>query len=729
MKLLRLFPLELGRLLHSRMTWLIVLLTVISPAVGLVLYKPAIASTMLSMYLANPALAGGAAGGILFGLLTVYELDRAGRSRVEVLTNAVVSPLAAALVRLPALLAAAGLALVLTMLVWLPISCGLIGSVFDGGDYVLVYLLFMGLALPLAILAASAAYQYTRRADLSLVLFAAFAALSLTVWADNWQLCWLNPCVWALSDDFSNFRIFRSVAWMRLTWLAALAGIWTVSYLCIRQYGKGLPGSLARSVRRAHRPIIALSLLACSGFAYAAQPLVDRSNPDQTVMDFYQVPYAENVVCTSRSAQVFPDTTAGTVSGTAAYRFRNTSGQAWTAAFGVNPGYTISNVRVNGAEVPFSVSDYQEYNEAMLEVALPSDREIELTMDYGGFPRENRNVSIMQGGTEISSEYLCLENAGLSPRLINVLPGENGYPTTIEITLPASMSVIPFGASKAEVIAEQTDGTKTWRYDSNSAGGILYAGDYIRQDIQAGGMDIEFYYGRKHQAVMEAAGAAEAVKSVVDYCTAHYGMLSFGSGDTLKLIQSRVTGGGYAANGASLLDEADFTADNLSDTGKGGGAGEVMIHELVHQWWGLGNMFDASDESSPWSAEGLTVYTTYRIVKERYGPSYAQEHYVDQWQQAVDNYYLNFYVRNPDYLEALPEEERLEISNSLRYVRQYCEMPLKILKAEQLVGGEEAMDRILRGLFNRELDPMYPYLTYQDFLNACGLTEEDLNLA
>ena len=56
-------------------------------------------------------------------------------------------------------------------------------------------------------------------------------------------------------------------------------------------------------------------------------------------------------------------------------------------------------------------------------------------------------------------------------------------------------------------------------------------------------------------------------------------------------------------------------------------------------------------------------------------------------------------------------------------------MPLKILKAEQLAGGEEAMDQILHDLFNRELDPMYPYLTYQDFLNACGLTEEDLNLA
>ena len=67
-------------------------------------------------------------------------------------------------------------------------GCGLIGSVFDGGDYVLAYLLFMGLALPLSILAASAAYQYTRRADLSLVLFAAFAALSLTVCAATGQL-------------------------------------------------------------------------------------------------------------------------------------------------------------------------------------------------------------------------------------------------------------------------------------------------------------------------------------------------------------------------------------------------------------------------------------------------------------------------------------------------------------------------------------------------------------
>ena len=75
----------------------------------------------------------------------------------------------------------------------------------------------------------------------------------------------------------------------------------------------------------------------------------------------------------------------------------------------------------------------------------------------------------------------------------------------------------------------------------------------------------------------------------------------------------------------------------------------------------------------------------------------------------------------------LPEDKQLKITGSLAYIRQYCQMPLKILRAEQLVGGEEAMDRILQTLFKRELNPAYPYLTYEDFLNACGLKQEDLS--
>ena len=728
MKTLKDFLLESGRLLQSRLTWLVLLLTAISPVAGLTLYKSATAETMLSMYLANPAIAGGVVSGILFGLLTVYELDRSVRSRVDILMNAIVSPMRSALIRMLALTVTALLGLLLTMLVWLPITFAQAGSVLDMTNYCLAYLLFMGLSLPCSILAAAACYQFTQRADLSIVLFAAFAALSLTIWADNWQLCWLNPCVWALSDDFTNYRIFRSVLYMRLTWLAALSGVWILSWCCIRQHGKGFFGSLLRSSRRVYRPVIAVLLIACSGVAYAAQPIVDHSNPDETAMTFLEIPYLEGVVCTGRSAQVYPDTTAGTVTGRATYRFLNASGQAQTAAFGVTPGYTVSSVKANGEDVPFSVGDYQEFNEALLETEIPAVSEVELVVEYSGFPQESRNMSIMQGSAEISDEYICLQNAALAPRLMNVMPDEGMYPATIEITLPKGMTVIPFCASEAELVTEHEDGTATWRYEDNGTGGILYAGDYICEEIKAGGITIEFYYGRKHRSVMESAGAVDAVRAVVDYCTEHYGPLSFGMGDTLKLIQSRVTGGGYAADGASLLDEADFTTANLEDVSKDAGSGEVMIHELVHQWWGLANMFDSTNETDPWSAEGLTVYTTYRIVKELYGEDYAKQYYIDQWQKEVDDYYLNFYVRNPEYLERLPEEKRLEVLGSLTHVRQYCEMPLKILKAEQLVGGEEAMDKILYELFNRELDPYNPYLTYQNFLDACGLGEEDLNL-
>ena len=40
------------------------------------------------------------------------------------------------------------------------------------------------------------------------------------------------------------------------------------------------------------------------------------------------------------------------------------------------------------------------------------------------------------------------------PYLLNVLPEGQGYPTTVELTVPGSMTVIPFGTSEAEVVGD-----------------------------------------------------------------------------------------------------------------------------------------------------------------------------------------------------------------------------------------------------------------------------------
>lgn len=113
---------------------------------------------------------------------------------------------------------------------------------------------------------------------------------------------------------------------MRLTWLAALTGglgsllalhpaVWEGAS---RLPGPECPASLP--------PVIALAASGLFRHGLCRPAMVDQSNPDQTVMSFYDLPYLDGVVCSGRAAQVFPDTAAGTVSGRASYQFHNTSG-------------------------------------------------------------------------------------------------------------------------------------------------------------------------------------------------------------------------------------------------------------------------------------------------------------------------------------------------------------------------------------------------------------------
>lgn len=731
MSALRRFRLELARLLRSRFTWLTAALTILSPLAGLTVYRPVwsvsgeqYVTTMGGMYLANPALAGGLMGAVLFASLTAWELDRVRRGGMEALTDAAVSPLSAAWTRLLALLCLSAMVQALTMLAWLPWTAHVLGAVFDGRSYCAIYLIFLYGAIPLAILFTAAAYQFTRRLDLTLLLFAAFAALSLTLWSENWQLCWLNPAVGNVSDDFSNRRLLASAAYMRLTWLCALAGLWGVSFLCLRRYGKGLLGSLRQNIRRAYRPALAAALLLCGGLLYRGQPFLDHSEAELDYDFLFAAEYVDGVTCASWHADVRPDPATGRLYGAASYQLQNDGGVRREIRLRLNPGYEVSSVEANGAEVPFALGERVAMNQRELTVTLPAAEELTLTVAYGGYPQEWNLGGAVQGDMEISGEYMALENAVLAPILYDVWCEPSA---TVDLTLPRRMTAVPFGG-EARLLEENGDGTNTWRVEGSGGSMIIFAGDYVREDIESAGLTVQFYYARKHSPIMEEADAAGAIRQVVDYCTEHIGPLAFYGDGAFQLVENRGSAGGYAGDGASLANELDFTALNLSDSAKGGAPGQVMIHELVHQWWGLGSMFDPADGDGPWSPEGLTCYTTYRIVKALYGEETAQREFVDRWRAEMDEYRKNFYVRHPEYLSAMPERYQTDLANSLRGVRQYSEMPLKILKAEELAGGEEAMDEILSGLFSRELDPMYPYLTYQDFLDACGLTEEALTL-
>jgi hypothetical protein len=737
MSFVSLLRVEIRRLLLNRMTWFLSLLIISSPALGLTLYRP-IPSTAGSGYstsingtfIANPALAGAIAGAILLALLTAIEFSRPARHRMNALIDAVISPFQGAVVRTISLLITAAVIQGLTLLAWLPFTFTRTGAIFQFDLYVSVYLAVMLLAMVFAILATASAYLLTYRMDLTLALFALFALLSLTVWDENWLLRWINPSIYYVSDAFSTSRLLRYILWNRLLWGAILSGIWLLSCLSIRRYGKGLVRSATINFRKVYIPALSALLIACGWLAYTAQPFLDHSKMELD-FDSGRLQYNdEYVTLSSIRVKAFPDFTRARQHGIAEYQLQNSSGKPQTIAFSINPGYSLSSAAVNGNPAVFRDLNNDEENRKTIEVDIPGDKEIEVTLEYGGFPQEWNILALLQGmDTQISKDYLYLANQSFAPILSDVIwESDEPNPYYIEVDLPSGMTPVIFGTEPAQSIGTNSDGSIHWSIQTDGTSAILYGGDYVSRQIDAAGIQVDFWHSAKHNALMNAFDADDVIRQVFLYCTSKYGPLQFYKDNKIRIIEIGIAGGGYASHGASVMGEDSFSERGFKDERKGAGGNEVLAHEIIHQWWGLGNMFAQEDNERSWSSEGLTVYTTYRLMKEQYGEAYARENYVDKWQAEVDDYYQNFYIRNLAFLDKLPKVYRTRMENGVAQMKQYSEMPLKLLKAEQLVGGEKKMDDILNALFNREIDYASPYLTYQQFLDACGLTKEDLEL-
>lgn len=174
------------------------------------------------------------------------------------------------------------------------------------------------------------------------------------------------------------------------------------------------------------------------------------------------------------------------------------------------------------------------------------------------------------------------------------------------------------------------------------------------------------------------------------------------------------------------MGEIYFSKENLSNPSKGASAAEVIAHEIIHQWWGV-HSYLMDMENTDWSSEGLTVYTTYRMMKEKYGEAYVKQFYIDQWLNSLAALRNNYFLRNPDMQAMLPDKYLLSLEQLVFDATIYNKMPLQILKAEQLI-GEAKMDEVLANLFENGGTEMPPYVTWQDFLDACNLTEEELML-
>ena len=718
---------ETGRIFRSRIFWLVAILTLCAPIAGYLFYFPATLNheSSIGLWIANPALAGTFGGTVLFALLTLYELDRVYRKEMASLTDTIVSPLMLSSSRTLSLLLAAAAAVVCAAVLYLPYTLYRTGALWDGGYYLFAYL---GLMLPTVwsgILLAAALYQFTRRVELSAVLLTALVLLSMSQYvSDQFLLRWINPLVPWCSDYFGNLRVIQTGLYSRLLWLLLSASLWLLSLPAIRKYGYGLGRSFLKGCRKVYLPFTALVLIGCGFGMYLCQPFINHSQMEYASFSSHPMSTEPKLTIDEVEITCKPNVMTGTQQGTATYKIFNLEKEDVVETFIMNCGYTIDKVTANGETIPYTDLNNDLNFEKQIEVTIPPGY-VTLVMEYSGMPQVWNGLRGSLTGTVFSPEFISLEMCDVYPYRSFIEDGK------LELTLPEKLIPISNWVDiEVNLISENTDGTRTWELEPPRGGyfGNLYAAEYIALETETENISAVFYCPKKQQAAMEEVNIQQILADVLEYCSAHYGTPPFAEEGKLRLIEAGIpaTTGGYAVDQTSIMSENTFYEKIYTASAETANSPEIMIHEIVHQWWGLGkNLYDDNTASNGWSSEGLTTYTTYRIIKEKYGEEYAREHCVDVWQSQADYLKNNFYFRHPEYLDRLPEQYAARVRGSVDSIMMYSVVPLKILKAEKLVGGEEKMDEILKGLFtNQNLNP----ITYADFLDACGLTEEALEL-
>ncbi|MCL2127005.1 MAG: hypothetical protein FWH38_02015 [Treponema sp.] len=728
---------EIARIFRTRLTWLFVVLTAVSPLFGFTIFKLNGAETAGTQMIINPLITGAIGSAILSALFTLLELDRVNKYRVSALTNAVASPAALHIAKMAAIFSVALLAAFVTILAYLPYTMVKMESFADPLLYVSSYALFMIPAMCFGSLFAAIFHQVFRRADISFVMVLACVLLSFHFFSSgDILLTWVITNIPVFSDGFGNARPLRMGLYNRLFWLMFLTGAWILSLLFTEKYEKGIIGSLVCNSKKWYLPALGTLLLLLSMNHYRNQPFFNKAplEIDWSGLDSVNEANAGfNII--SAAAHVIPNFNRGTLSGEIAYVFGTpetdtpkigapsigADSSGGIMKMNINCGYSIYRMTADGAPIEFTDLANDQFYTKIIEFAVPEGIK-ELKVAYGGYP-------MLWGASKLGFLGVEISRRNVELRVSSLIPDMRLTETRTEVSVVLPENFTPLPSSLIPTVSggiDNGDGTKTWVITHPSVDYIeIFSADYAGRTVSAGSITAEFFYHRNFHDLLEENGIDEVLSAVINYCTGHYGPLHFLKDNYLRLIMtSAYNFGGGAVQGLSDMSETTFSIYSLSDPWKGATGREILAHEIIHQWWGLNRViWDEFNDFPAWTSEGLTVYSTYRLYKEKYGEEYGRINYVDKWKQAVEEMNRNFYRRRPEYLEILPQHFRDIISAGERGVLRYNYMPLLIHRAAELAGGDEAMDGILSDLAQSN---NYENLTFQEFLAACGLSIEDL---
>lgn len=727
--MIRMIQKETARVLHSRVFWLLLAITVAAPFAGVYLPMFILGTSANTAALLAPVKMGALLCSALFAVFTIYETDRVYRSNVSCIIETAVSMLGFNAAKTLSIIITAISSVGVAALANLLYSVMKLGGAFDPGLWAFSFFAIMLPAVVFGILISSGLYMLFRRMDISLLIFIVLFFISCNV-SDDYIVPWVQTNVPVYSDYFGNWIAMRTVLWNRLVWALLSVAVFTAGIIATRRYEKNAAVSIGTNAKKAYLPAMALSLAVLCCLAWAYEPYFDNSKDVEfekktdkssgiaVIQSVIKNDRNDNIKVQKMDADISVNPDNQNVSGKAVYALQNTAGQEQKLLFMLEPGYSIQSLMINGKPSGWEDTHITENNAQLMYMTIPLDANSTVEIEYGGSPQAWRLMQSSLGSDDnVTPDYIGLSGQGLVPSL----GASTGYcESNGQVTLPDDLIPIMTGRKNIKVSEDKAGRTATWSFHDTGLGLKLFAGRYNVEEIQAGGIDIEFYYNRAHEDVIKKMKASQTIEDSVNYFTNLLGELDYNEDNPLKIVEaSALMMGGKAIGNISTIGEKIFDPETFASNPDGTTGTEVLAHEICHQWWGIAVRFPQA--TNAWTDEGLTVFTTYMFLQHQYGDAYAQKNGVDAWEKSVETLKRNFYYRHPEYRDVVPQHFLFNILGMNNQLIMYYQMPLEIYKAEQILGDgkfKSILSRLYRRYKNR--------LSFDDFLRETKLTEEEI---
>ncbi len=725
---------EVRRMMSERVTLLFIALAG-SSAIWFSLN--ATGRTASDAYMVNAAQNSAFFSSLLFTLLSLIQFHRDYKNNSDAIVLTSTDVVHHQVRRTLALICVAMVTTLLISLFALPYAVSKTGDYFQIPTFITAWFLIFLNALIYTVLLSTGIYMLTKQVGVAFIIMMVLILLSkqfesMVILNPSYLFYWVQTTADNFSDLVTNWFQIDMLLWNRLFGLLVSLGVWALGLCTIRRYGRSLLGSILANCRRIGIPIFLIGTFLLSFICFKFEPLFDDSKP----MDFsgaistgtgITVQYSgtqevgnPNLTLIEKTFALDVNAKSRSLSGVAKYKLKNATGEAQLLPVLVNTGLNLDSILINGQKGKAVRGKTGESSTVNWSIEMPPSAEYEIEIGYSGRIL-NDNTILQRAIYGISDGYVRLAVVGVSPSLDVNVSDDSAFSGTL--MLDENLEPV-FNRGKA-IKSEAKGGKTQWLYTGDSGAQVtsLFAAEYMTRSFEAGELDIELKYFKKHDKSITDMDAVNVIKATIDYFTEVYGPLIYDK-SLLMLELPAYVSGGFAGGNMSAMDETSFNAEGYFPSGSHlpdtNGGIDILVHEIAHQWWGLATM-PTQDGVSSWSAEGITSYSTYSFLKHYLGDVYVQERFIDKWKQGWETYKNAFYIQHPEYLVKLSDTDASNIMGSFQQIRLYDVMPLILLKGEEALGGAELFQKKLSELYRTHLGQQ---VTYDDFLAVTGLSKE-----